>query len=172
MLAIEFRFRGSRRVIYAKSEHVNMTGSIKDRMAYYILRRAWLDGSLGPGHTVIEATSGNTGIAFAALGRALGHPVVILMPDWMSRERMDLICSLGARMVMISREEGGFLGSVWRGPKRWPVNAKTFSCPASFPTAPTWRRTHARPVRKSGGSSSSTRWFPMLLSPGSARAAP
>jgi cysteine synthase A len=114
MLAVEFRFRGRRRVIYAKSEQLNMTGSIKDRMAFHILRQGYAEGTLRPGSTIVEASSGNSGIAFAALGRALGHKVIILMPDWMSRERMELIHSYGATMVPVSREEGGFLGSIGR----------------------------------------------------------
>ena len=60
----------------------------------------------------MEATSGNTGISFAAIGRALGHPVTILMPDWMSRERVDLIRSLDARIIPVTREQGGFVGSI------------------------------------------------------------
>jgi len=112
LLAIDFRFRGERRSILAKAENLNMTGSIKDRMALHILRRGYARGHLQPGALVVEATSGNTGIAFAAIGRALGHPVAIFMPDWMSRERIDLIRSLGARIVLVSREEGGFLGSI------------------------------------------------------------
>jgi len=112
LLAVEFTFRGRRRVIYAKSEQFSMTGSIKDRMALYILERAYFEERIRPGHTIAEATSGNTGIAFAALGRALGHPVTIFMPDWMSRERIDLIHSLGASIVPVSRVQGGFLGSI------------------------------------------------------------
>ncbi len=112
LLAVEFEFRGQRRVIYAKSEQVNLTGSIKDRMALHILEQAYTVGAIRPGDTIVEATSGNTGISFAALGRALGHPVTILMPDWMSRERVDLIQSLGARIVPVTREEGGFVGSI------------------------------------------------------------
>jgi hypothetical protein len=99
-------------VIYAKSEQLNMTGSIKDRMALYILQRAYADGQIRPGDTIVEATSGNTGISFAALGRALGHPVTIFMPDWMSRERVDLINSLGARIIPVTRAQGGFVGSI------------------------------------------------------------
>ena len=114
MLAIEFGYRGESRVIYAKAEHLNMTGSIKDRMALHILRRAYESGALKPGNTIVEATSGNTGIAFSSLGRALGHPVVIFMPDWMSRERIDLIRSLGAEIHLISNKEGGFLESIRR----------------------------------------------------------
>ena len=65
-----------------------------------------------PGDTLIEATSGNAGIAFSALGRALGHPVTIYMPAWMSQERRDLIRSYGAEIISVSREQGGFLGSI------------------------------------------------------------
>jgi cysteine synthase A len=114
LLRIDFTFRGRARRIFAKAEHVNLTGSIKDRMALHILTRAYETGALKPGGTVIEATSGNTGIAFSAIGRALGHPVVIFMPDWMSRERVDLIRSLGADVRLVSKDEGGFLGSIAR----------------------------------------------------------
>ena len=112
LLAIRFAFRGTERVIYAKAEHINMTGSIKDRMAFHILKRAYRDGHIQPGDTIAEATSGNTGISFAAIGKALGHQVVIFMPDWMSEERVALIKSLGARIVKVRRDEGGFLGSI------------------------------------------------------------
>lgn len=112
LLAIHCRFRGRDRVIYAKSEQLNLTGSIKDRMALHIMSTGYASGALQPGDTIAEATSGNTGIAFAALGRALGHPVTIFMPDWMSRERLDLIRSFGATVVSVSREQGGFLGSI------------------------------------------------------------
>ena len=81
LLAIRFRYRGQPRTVYAKAEHMNITGSIKDRMALHILRSAYREGRIGPGDTVVEATSGNTGISFAAIGRALGHPVVIFMAD-------------------------------------------------------------------------------------------
>ena len=112
LMAIAFTYRGERRVLYAKAENLNMTGSIKDRMAFHILRRAYERGTLKPGGLIIEATSGNTGIAFSAIGRALGHPVDIFMPNWMSSERINLIRSLGARIHLVSPEEGGFLGSI------------------------------------------------------------
>jgi cysteine synthase len=91
---------------------MNFTGSIKDRMALHILRQAYAEGRIRPGDTIVEATSGNTGISFAALGRALGHAVTIFMPNWMSRERMDLIHSLGANIVPVTKAQGGFLGSI------------------------------------------------------------
>ncbi len=112
LLAIQFTFDGEQRVIYAKAENLNMTGSIKDRMAFHIIRRGYERGALEPGATIVEATSGNTGIAFSAIGRALGHPVTIFMPDWMSQERKDLIRSLGADIRLVSKEEGGFVGSI------------------------------------------------------------
>src|ERR1035438_4395160 len=73
MLAIDFRYRGSSRAIHAKCEHLNLTGSIKDRMALHILRSACESGELQPGDRVVEATSGNTGISFAALSRSEEH---------------------------------------------------------------------------------------------------
>ena len=112
LLAVEVVWRGRRRVVHAKAEHLNMSGSIKDRMALHLLRRACERGVLREGMPIAEATSGNTGISIALVGRALGHPVTIFMPDWMSRERIDLIRSLGADIRLVSREEGGFLGSI------------------------------------------------------------
>jgi cysteine synthase A len=112
LLEIAFTYRGERRVLYAKSENLNMTGSIKDRMALHILRRAYERGILAPGGLIVEATSGNTGISFSAIGRALGHPVTIFMPNWMSSERINLIRSLGATINLVSPEQGGFLGSI------------------------------------------------------------
>jgi cysteine synthase A len=112
LLEVLYRFRGRERRLYAKYESMNMTGSVKDRMACHILAEAYVQEQLQPGATIVEASSGNTGIAFAALGAALGHPVRIYMPDWMSRERTDLIRSFGAEIVPVSKAEGGFLGSV------------------------------------------------------------
>ena len=112
LLAIELDFRSRRRTIYAKAEHLNMTGSIKDRMAFHILRQAYERGTLRPGDCIAEATSGNTGISFSAIGRALGHPVTIFMPSWMSEERVKLLGSFGAGIRLVSKEEGGFLGSI------------------------------------------------------------
>jgi cysteine synthase A len=112
MLALHYRYRGQPGCIYVKCEHYNLTGSLKDRMALYILQKAYEQGSIQPGDTIVEATSGNTGIAFAAIGKALGHPVRILMPDWLSRERIDIIRSLGAEVTLLSKAQGGFLGSI------------------------------------------------------------
>lgn len=112
MLEICYRFKGEYRKLYVKCENYNLTGSIKDRMALYILQKAYETGTIQPGHTIVEATSGNTGIAFSAIGKALGHNVKIIMPNWLSKERVDIIKSLGAEVILISKEEGGFLGSI------------------------------------------------------------
>jgi cysteine synthase A len=77
-----------------------------------VLQAAYREGRIRAVDTIAEATSGNTGIAFAAIGRALGHPVVIYMPDWMSAERVALIRSFGATIEPVSKEQGGFLGSI------------------------------------------------------------
>jgi cysteine synthase len=112
LLAIQLMYRGRRRVIYAKSENFNLTGSIKDRMALHILKRAYQLGQIKSGDMISEATSGNTGISFCAMGRALGHPVTIFMPDWMSKERVLLMKSMGAEIRLVSLEENGFLGCI------------------------------------------------------------
>jgi len=131
LLAIEFSFRGALRRIFAKAENFNFTGSIKDRMALHILRTASESGALKPGAPIAEATSGNTGIAFAALGRALGHPVTIFMPNWMSQERKDLIRSFGAEIRLVSPEEGGFLGSI-RMSEEWAARTPDGFLPCQF----------------------------------------
>jgi cysteine synthase A len=112
LLEIHYTFAGRGRRLYAKYESLNMTGSIKDRMACHILGEACAQGRLRPGDLIVEASSGNTGIAFAALGVALGHPVRIFMPDWMSQERVALIESFGAEVVPVGVAQGGFVGAV------------------------------------------------------------
>ena len=112
LLEISFRYRGGTRRIFAKAESYNLSGSIKDRVAYHILKKAYEQGTIHPGDRIVEATSGNTGIAFSAMGSYLGHPVIIYMPDWMSKERINLMQSYGAEVRLVSHEEGGFLGSI------------------------------------------------------------
>jgi cysteine synthase A len=112
MLELQYTSASRPGKIYVKCEHYNLTGSIKDRMALYMLHKAYQRGEIQAGDRIIEATSGNTGIAFAAIGKALGHPVRIIMPDWLSRERLDIIRSLGAEVVTVSKAEGGFLRSI------------------------------------------------------------
>ena len=85
--------------IYAKAEFLNPAGSVKDRVAKYIIETAEARGELKPGATIIEATSGNTGIAVAFVGRLKGYKVIICMPSDMSEERKKIIKALGAELI-------------------------------------------------------------------------
>src|SRR5688572_11407431 len=108
MLEISYLYKGEFRKLYAKCEHYNLTGSIKDRMALYVLQKAYEYNLILPEDTIIEASSGNTGISFSSIGRSLGHRVEIIMPDWLSKERIDIMKSLGAEVTLVSKEQGGF----------------------------------------------------------------
>ena len=77
-----------------------------------MLKKAYEKDEIKPGDIIAEATSGNTGISFAAIGACLGHKVKIFMPDRMSRERIALMESFGAGVTLVSKEEGGFLGCI------------------------------------------------------------
>jgi cysteine synthase A len=126
MLEIKYTYKGESRLIYVKCEHYNLTGSIKDRMALYIMEQSYKLNLIKPGNVIVEATSGNTGISFAAIGKALGHQVKIIMPNWLSKERFDIIGSLGAEVIQISKEEGGFLGSIALSEKMAEMDENVF----------------------------------------------
>ena len=112
MIKINYKFKGKERYVYTKLEYYNLTGSIKDRVAYYIIKNAKERGNLKDNMAIVEATSGNTGISIAALGSYYNHPVYIFMPDWASKERVELMKSYGANITLISRQDGGFLKCV------------------------------------------------------------
>ena len=112
MIKIKYIYKGVENYVFAKLESYNITGSIKDRIAYYILTKAYNDGLLVKGKEIVEATSGNTGIALASLGSRLGNPVHIFMPDWVSKERRDLMKMYGAKVTLVSKEEGGFIKAI------------------------------------------------------------
>jgi len=112
MIKLCYRYNSRTSFILVKCEQYNLTGSIKDRIALYILQQAYRNGEIFPGYTIIEATSGNTGISFAAIGKALGHPVKIIMPDWLSSEQREIIKSMGAEVILVTKVDGGFSGSI------------------------------------------------------------
>ena len=112
MINITYRYKGKENNIYAKLEMFNITGSIKDRVAYYIIKNAKERRILKDNMPIIEATSGNTGISLSALGAYYKHPVYIFMPDWASKERIELMKLYGANITLISKEEGGFIKCV------------------------------------------------------------
>jgi cysteine synthase len=96
------------RIIYAKAEFFNPAGSVKDRLALNIIEEAERNGSLKPGQTVIEATSGNTGIGLAMVCAQKGYPLVVTMADSFSIERRKLMRMLGAKVVLTPRALKGF----------------------------------------------------------------
>lgn len=131
LLAIDLVYKGKKRTLYAKEEYLSMTGSIKDRMAFNIMHEAYTRGDLKHDSHIVEVTSGNTGISFAAIGRALGHPVTIFMPDWVSRERFKLLKSFGAKIILFGKGEGGFSSSIKRA-EELAKSLKNAFLPAQF----------------------------------------
>ena len=117
MVKIKYQYFGKEREIYTKLEMFNLTGSIKDRVAYYMIKNAKQKGILKENIPIIEATSGNTGISLSALGAYYHHPVYIFMPDWASKERIALMKLYGANLKLISKEEGGFIKCVEKAKK-------------------------------------------------------
>ena len=108
LIKIRYKYNGKENYIYTKLESYNITGSIKDRVAYYIVKKAYEQGKLKKGMEIVEATSGNTGIALSAMGAYFGNPVHIFMPNWVSKERLNLMKMYNAKVTLISKEEGGF----------------------------------------------------------------
>lgn len=97
--------------IYAKVEFLNPSGSIKDRASLYMIEAAEKEGILKKGSTIIEPTSGNTGIALAMIGAAKSYKVILVMPESMSIERINLMKSYGAK-VILTKSKDGMKGSV------------------------------------------------------------
>ncbi len=108
MIKINYEYEGKQSSIYTKLEYYNYSGSIKDRIALYIIETERKNGNLRKNQAIVEVTSGNTGISFSAIGALLGHDVHIFMPDWVSLERRKLIEMYGAHVHLISKEDGGF----------------------------------------------------------------
>lgn len=108
MVEIKYKYNNKIKKVYSKLEYYNLTGSIKDRIAYFILNKAIENGSLKPNMTIVEATSGNTGISLSALGSYYKNPVQIFMPDWVSKERVNLMKMYNANVTLVSKNDGGF----------------------------------------------------------------
>ena len=100
------RMRGLDAALYVKLEYLNPAGSAKDRVARQMIAEAEKNGSLQPGATIIEPTSGNTGIGLAAMGVSRGYRVILTMPDSMSAERRTLLKAYGAELVLTPGELG------------------------------------------------------------------
>ena len=111
MIELSYTDNGNRGNIFAKLEYFNPGGSIKDRAALYMVKDAESKGILEKGGTIIEPTSGNTGIALAMIGAAKGYKVIIVMPDTMSIERRKLMEAYGAKVILTDGKYG-MAGSV------------------------------------------------------------
>jgi len=90
----------------AKAEWFNPGGSVKDRPALSMIQAGLASGALRPGKTIIDATSGNTGIAYAMIGAAMGYPVTLCLPDSASHERKRILAAFGAEMIITPGDEG------------------------------------------------------------------
>ena len=97
---------GERNRISVKLEGTNPAGSVKDRPANSMIRQAELRGEISPGDTLVEATSGNTGIALAMVAAMRGYRMILIMPDNMSHERVRAMRAYGAEIILVSAEEG------------------------------------------------------------------
>jgi len=113
---LNLQFHGKNYRLYAKFEFVNPSGSIKDRIAKYMIEEAERKKLLKPGCTIVEATSGNTGIALSMVGAAKGYDVLIVMPEHMTGERIKLMTNLGANVCLTPKTDG-FEGAVARARK-------------------------------------------------------
>ena len=97
--------------VLVKLEYFNPAGSVKDRVALEMIETAEKDGKLLPGGTIVEPTSGNTGIGLAAMGIARGYNVILTMPESMSMERRQMLAAYGAQLVL-TPAKGGMVGAV------------------------------------------------------------
>ena len=131
-----------------KSERANPGGSIKDRIALAMIEDAERTGKLKPGGTIIEPTSGNTGIGLAMVAAVKGYKLILVMPDSMSVERRRLMLAYGATFELTPREKG-MKGAIARAQELDRRRRRAAGCRSSSTTRPTSRSTAARPRRRS-----------------------
>lgn len=105
---------GRNNTLLAKLEGNNPAGSVKDRPALSMLEQAEARGTITPGDTLVEATSGNTGIALAMAAAIKGYRLILIMPENASSERKQAMAAYGAELIEVSRE------GAWRRPATWP----------------------------------------------------
>jgi cysteine synthase len=140
--------------IFAKLEGANPGGSVKDRAAKSMVEEAEKEGVLQPGQTIIESSSGNTGIALAMIARVKGYPLKVVLPENVSVERRQLLEVWGAQIVPSPGSEGSN-GAMRRapcgGPSSWRPSIRNGGFPGSTATRPTRKPTTRGRVPRSGG---------------------
>jgi len=142
--------------VYAKVESFNPGGSVKDRLALAIILDAEERGVLKPGDTIVEATSGNTGVALAMVAAARGYKFVATMVETFSVERRKLMRAYGAKVILTPAAERG--SGIWcAGRASWPKSTAG-SWPASSPTRPTPPTTATPRRRRSCATSPASAW--------------
>jgi cysteine synthase B len=131
---------------FAKAEWFNPGGSVKDRPALSMIQRGLAGGALRPGQTIIDATSGNTGIAYAMIGAALGYGVKLCLPDSASHERKRILSAFGAELVITSGDEGTD-GAIRRVQEIVASDPETYFYPDQYSNPANWQA-HYRTTAK------------------------
>ena len=122
----------------AKAEWFNPGGSVKDRPALSMIQAGLASGALRPGKTIIDATSGNTGIAYAMVGAALGYPVALCLPDSASHERKRILAAFGAEMIITPGDEGTD-GAIRRVQKIVAAEPEKYFYPDQYSNPANWQ---------------------------------
>jgi cysteine synthase B len=122
----------------AKAEWFNPGGSVKDRPALSMIQAGLATGALRPGKTIIDATSGNTGIAYAMIGAAMGYPVTLCLPDSASHERKRILAAFGAEMIITPGDEGTD-GAIRRVQKVVAEQPEKFFYPDQYSNPANWQ---------------------------------
>jgi cysteine synthase B len=122
----------------AKAEWFNPGGSVKDRAALNMIREGERSGGLRPGKTILDATSGNTGIAYAMIGAALGYPVKLCLPSNASVERKRILAAYGAQMVLTSADEGSD-GAIRRAREIYAASPAGYFYPDQYSNPANWQ---------------------------------
>jgi S-sulfo-L-cysteine synthase (O-acetyl-L-serine-dependent) len=122
----------------AKAEWFNPGGSVKDRAALAMIRAGIASGELRPGKTILDATSGNTGIAYAMIGAALGYPVTLCLPDSASHERKRILAAFGAEMISTPGDEGTD-GAIRRVQKIVAADPQRYFYPDQYSNPANWQ---------------------------------
>jgi cysteine synthase B len=122
---------------YAKAEWFNPGGSVKDRAALSMIREGERSGHLHPGKTILDATSGNTGIAYAMIGAAKGYPVKLCLPASASSERKRTLKAYGAELVITPGDEGSD-GAIWRVRELYAADSEKYFYPDQYGNPANW----------------------------------